>query len=217
MVHTLIGLSWLWWLLSAAAAVLYVSGVAAQEHSAVWSRRLEPRRLRALLWACYPVFFLALMTSGAHTYVAEEWGVTSERRLGSPVAALIVGLLLIAGVFLLGAAVLQLLDRAARGAHRRSSVTPSASRSRSPDKHICCVCLEDRTGEPVIRDSMTGNVFCREHSYCFDEMQRGLNTKHCPSCGFGYYASYGSYVKGYQEGHEIRCPRCDACLRKRIG
>ncbi len=67
----------------------------------------------------------------------------------------------------------------------------------------CCICLEDIAGKPVMKDRMSGDVYCQKHSYYMKEME--FNHLKC-NCGFRYYSSYGSYTD------KRNCPKCGTIL-----
>ena len=75
-------------------------------------------------------------------------------------------------------------------------------------KHVCAVCLEDHTGNPVAIDRVTGDVFCQGHEKFQREMTYGQNVGHCQNCGFRYYT--GMAVRS-RSG--IPCPKCGTKLQ----
>ncbi len=75
---------------------------------------------------------------------------------------------------------------------------------------ICCICGKDMTGQPVMKDRMSGAVYCYEDREYFYSIQDPASLSACPRCGFRYSATWSTFLHSSAPA----CPACGAELKR---
>lgn len=68
----------------------------------------------------------------------------------------------------------------------------------------CIICGKDLSGQPAMRDNVTGILYCSQHSSYMDAINAGTISS-CPACGFRYSQAHSSFPNA-------TCPSCGSPL-----